>query len=162
MHLSRSQIKEINQYYPSATFALVCFVNCTTGLCHFYIKSLTHVRHSSMRHLQCTFLTDVPGRGDSCIPELSRPAKHTVLQVWCRQTTRLPRRRGQWVQHQGSKGESPEEWIGNTGITFSGTNSGNFLEETKLLAVVPRNVTPNVLVDKLMLKSAAKQIVIPR
>lgn len=62
----------------------------------------------------------------------------------------------------GVKGRITGGMNSNIGVTFSGTNSRNFLEAAKLLAVVPENVTPNVLVVKLMPKSAARQIVIPR
>lgn len=82
----------------------------------FLHKRLTHMRHLSIRHLQCTFLTDVPGKGDSCIPELSKPAKHTALQVWCRRTTRLLQRGGHRVKHQGSKGKLQEEWTATAAL----------------------------------------------
>lgn len=67
--------------------------------------------------------------------------------------------RGQRANHRRNEWEHLA-FSGIFFLTFSGTNSRNFLEETKLLAVVPENVTPNVLDDKLMLKSAAGQIIL--
>lgn len=58
----------------------------------------------------------------------------------------------------GVKGRITGGMNRNIAVTFSGTNSRNFLEETKLQAAIPENVTPNVLVDKLIPKSAARQI----
>lgn len=136
---------EINQYWPSATVALVCFVNCMTGLCHFYMKAWhTYAIHQwdicSVLFSQM-FLEEVIPAFLSCHgPQNTQRCKSDAdKQHACRggegggfnvRGQRANHRRNEW------------EHLAFSGIfflTFSGTNSRNFLEETKLLAVAKRS-----------------------
>lgn len=90
-------------------------------------------------------------------------ARKTHSAVSLMQTNNMPAVEWRAVgSTSGVKGRISGGMNRNIGVTFSGTNSRKFLEETKLLEVVNKNVMPTVQVDKLTPKSAARQILIPR